>query len=1012
MGKKLFLLFIFFTSSIALNSQTINSENSIPYSREIMIEDFDDGEIDLTSYPEEDQDPDSWLLDPNITMDNSPYSLKLYGNTWKVETIDAYAIVVGDVWEVSCYVSDLAEIQAFGISDGENVLLYSLYGTQELDIEEWFTVYQGAFPEDSWQQFHLPVADDWFSWFEYYPTITELIFINDNDLGSGTVYFDSICKITYDLPQPPYVAIHYEIIETYFRADGTRSVDVQFFSWVHDPDSEELNYFWSFGDDSTSTEQEPQHTFEIVDDHNYRVLLQVSDETNLAGYASCVVQPESGESSFPVSLNFTGDIMLARGYEQYGGIIQTQGVEAIFEPTLEVLGEAADISVVNLECPLTTHNQHHPTKTIYFKGSPENAAGLAYAGIDIVTLANNHIIDYNYPGLLETQQTLDEYGILYSGAGINSVEAYQPLFYSKKGVNFAFLASSDRTGQYNNYQPYLNAGYNKPGFAYMTPYYISEQINAVQDLADLIIVEMHAGSEYSTSPGSNYDIFEPFDLYPDEDYHAEIDIPHMWDIEIRHHTIDAGADLVVVHHPHIIQGLELYNGKLIAHSLGNFIFDLTYAETMPTFILNAKVDESGFYEFSTVPVFIDDWIPQRAEGELGLFILDYLSMKSKEMNTYLNIDRRDVVANVVMDTLNMSISEFPVEELLVMELEDDYVVSEPLKLMRSGSISAVTEIDPYMDWEIRLGREKIWFGNFEDEGCSLWDINSDSEWLDDTESYGGQFSLRQQRYPGSGDNVVTNLEKRIKRYDADSYTLHGYIKTLNGADVTIQIRYYNYRTGGYMIGEEDIGISINGDSDWTFFSKEIEVPDNCNYFDIRASSDCPETGEAFAWFDDIGLIAWEEWQTLELNSEILNPNDYYYLQVRSPNFCTESTIAYLETAYNPGPVVNSDDSSIPVNSSVNLKQNYPNPFRSGKLNRNGGTTIEFSLLQANNVKLEIFNIKGQLVKTIINEMLDKGDYTIFWDGRNNNSKPVSSGIYFYKIKAAKNEISKKMLLIK
>ena len=81
--------------------------------------------------------------------------------------------------------------------------------------------------------------------------------------------------------------------------------------------------------------------------------------------------------------------------------------------------------------------------------------------------------------------------------------------------------------------------------------------------------------------------------------------------EIRQYAIDNGADLVICHHPHVIHGVELYNGKLIAHSLGNFVFELDYPETFPTFILNAKVDETGFYEFTLTPVYIDDYIPQK-----------------------------------------------------------------------------------------------------------------------------------------------------------------------------------------------------------------------------------------------------------------------------------------------------------------------------------------------------------------------------------------------------------------
>ena len=105
---------------------------------------------------------------------------------------------------------------------------------------------------------------------------------------------------------------------------------------------------------------------------------------------------------------------------------------------------------------------------------------------------------------------------------------------------------------------------------------------------------MHSGSEYSYSPGGDYDSYEPANGYESmrlnpaseigfledplmgmeaEDYSPRLDRPQMWDRAIRQFAIDEGADAVIVHHPHIIQGLEIYNGKMIAHSLGNFIFE-------------------------------------------------------------------------------------------------------------------------------------------------------------------------------------------------------------------------------------------------------------------------------------------------------------------------------------------------------------------------------------------------------------------------------------------------------
>jgi len=105
-----------------------------------------------------------------------------------------------------------------------------------------------------------------------------------------------------------------------------------------------------------------------------------------------------------------------------------------------------------------------------------------------------------------------------------------------------------------------------------------------------------------------------------------------------------------------------------------------------------------------------------------------------------------------------------------------------------------------VDYQYRLGRELIWFGNFEDEGCSLWNLNSSDENYSTTVFYDGERSLEHRRDPQSSDNIVTNFEKRIICYsDTLDYSVYGYIKTQNGADVTIEIRYYENRWGSYYL---------------------------------------------------------------------------------------------------------------------------------------------------------------------------------------------------------------------
>jgi poly-gamma-glutamate synthesis protein (capsule biosynthesis protein) len=892
-----FAFYVFSTTLFTVN--TVNAQSGSP--KQITIENFDGGSVNLTSFPLEDQNPLDWELSSTITYENSPWSLKLYGNTWKTQNISPIILDTGDVWQVSAYIASKAEIQGFAIMDATNVLFYSFAGSEEVDIDQWMAVYQGSFPEGQWNDYQLPVADDWMARFDYLPEITGIVYINDKDGSTqGVVYFDNVIDISSDLPNIPVVSIDYTLGSVYVDCGESKVVDVQFISEVIDPDSDNFDYFWDFGDNSTSIEKHPSHTFLVTDDHPYKVLLRVVDGTNRWGQASCSIEVDPGNSSFPVKLNFVGDIMLARKYEYSGGIIPIQGVEAIFEPSRPILGDAADITVANLECPLTTYWENHPTKSIFFKGSPDNVDGLVYAGIDIVTMANNHVMDYLQPGMEETREVLDENDILHMGAGANSYEAYLPTFYSKSGVNFAFLASSDRTGQYNNYQPYLNAGYNKPGFAYLKPYYIKKQIDDVKDVSDLVVMEWHTGREYSFYPNDKCDTCQQFGLddVADENYFPLAYAPDAKDRATAQYAIDNGADLVICHHPHISQGVELYNGKLIAHSLGDFVFDLDYPETFPTFILNAKVNETGFYEFTLTPVFIDDYIPLRAEGELGLHILDDLAQRSKDLDTYLKIDRDSIIATVIMDTVNMPV--FITEHIAELPLEDagDNWLSPPHRLKQSGSISSVNSIVPNGTQTFRLGRELIWFGNMEDEGCTLWNLNSSKESYCDTVSYSGERSIQHIRLPNNSFNIVTNMEERIiLPADDTRYTLYGFIKTRNGANVTIQIRYYESRSAFTYLDTEDIGTQINGDSPWTLYHQELTIPTGAKFFDIRLNSGVPGSDTAFSWFDNVGLIRWDEWAGYDISQSIPVPNDYYFLQVKSPDDTGDVIVNYSETGF-------------------------------------------------------------------------------------------------------------------
>jgi hypothetical protein len=443
--------------------------------------------------------------------------------------------------------------------------------------------------------------------------------------------------------------------------------------------------------------------------------------------------------------------------------------------------------------------------------------------------------------------------------------------------------------------------------------------------------------------------------------------------------------------------------------LGNFAFDLPYPETLPTIILNTSADKSGFYEFEITPVYIDDFIPQRAEGRLGLHILDYLANLSKMMKTYLQVDRENVVARVIMDTLNMEVfeTEFYVES----ELYDQNGswVTPPIHLENAGSITSVSQIQPTGMYDFRVGRDEIWFGNMEDEGCTLWNLNSADETYCDTVAYTGDRSIQLRRESGAPYNIVTNFEHRIIcRSDTLTYSLCGFIKTLNGKGVTIEIQYFDDIENPVPIGEQNLGVTVSGNKPWTFYHRELTIPAGTEYFDVRLNSNVPNSGTSFAWFDNVSLICWEDWIVFDEAKIIPAPNDYYFLQVKSEQNWGDISISYSETVFDEiftGQIEQNNNPDL----DLQLNQNVPNPF-----NPETGTTLISVFLDAPaEIVLNIFDIKGQRIKLLAKGNLEKGNHDFYWDGRNAAGQWVDSGIYFYElITPVSRQIRKCVVMLK
>jgi len=841
-----------------------------------IIEDFETSP-ELTSWSDQDHDPDAWSWD-----DGNPYEgercLQLWGNTYKAAELDQRQIFFQTVLSIQARSDQVSNRQMLGLADSANVIWYVLWGTRGgyddtpgQSGQAEVCAYQGWFPTDAWHRFSLPVGQDWQGKFGYLPRLTQVIYANDCDSDNGEVRFDLLADITMAEVRRPTADFVWDVFETV--GDSCR---VEFTS-LSTPTP--LTYDWNFGNHTTSTLADPTAWLPVGATH--RVALLVEDAVRHYDFLTREVVTPEPQQPRRVSLSCVGDVMMARRYEEAGGIIPEQGVEAIYD-SVAADWQAADLMLLNLECPLTEVWDPHPTKTIIFRSHPDNVAGLLYAGVDFASLANNHVFDHMLGGLNETRDVLQTAGIACTGADSNSWLAREPVFLSSGGLSIGVLAASDRSGYYNNYQPFLDAAPARPGFAPWSRAEMQATIPRLQQEVDWLMVQVHSGYEYSQAPvlrgGSPDRPLEGIPWDPEEyGLFARDLLPDQSERSHRQEAIDLGADLVITHHPHILQGLELYDDRLIAHSLGNFVMDLHYVETMTTAQLNVQLEEDQFTSISVQPAYIANYIPRYARGDLAVSILDHLTALSLEFDTWLVRQPGADTAWVVLDTLAAVWTGSTFSDTLELFDYGDYQLSRPQLLQGEGYPLWFELSDYYPDAQWRIGRNLLWWGNMEDEGAPQWDINSSGEWYDDLIVHSGLRSLR--LHESNGDDVYNYFVFRAPLDNDYEYSIMGWIRTTNAANANLQMRYYQNRSGGGPISTETAVPELSGTNEWTRVWRELTLPGNTNFYSVRHALTAG-SGNADAWFDDEVVIQWEEWQNFP--AQFRTPNDYDYIQIRIP----------------------------------------------------------------------------------------------------------------------------------
>jgi poly-gamma-glutamate synthesis protein (capsule biosynthesis protein) len=264
-------------------------------------------------------------------------------------------------------------------------------------------------------------------------------------------------------------------------------------------------------------------------------------------------QQQSVGSKKQIVIAAVGDVMMPGSIQ---AVVRRNkyNYDLLFEKVAPDLG-AADITFANLETPI----DHKAKISGYprFNAKPELLAALKRAGVDIVTIANNHVMDAGVEGLKRTIDNITAAGLLYTGAGKTKAGAGEIKYITAKDLSVAFLAYTYSTNER------LPKGKEKePGVNILRPgskadlSYASDKVRQARPSADIVVVSLHWGDEYKT-------------------------LPTRWQRQVAAELIEAGADIILGHHPHVLQPIETYTAKdgrqgVIAFSLGNFISSQNY----------------------------------------------------------------------------------------------------------------------------------------------------------------------------------------------------------------------------------------------------------------------------------------------------------------------------------------------------------------------------------------------------------------------------------------------------
>lgn len=365
----------------------------------------------------------------------------------------------------------------------------------------------------------------------------------------------------------------------------TEEIDENFLNWINE------EYSTKTLENLESYLKENEYDSTIWHQLTSNSLIVLKDKYN--GITSNRIKELSPKKdSNEITLSFVGDISLADNWEIMPKYDERgKKVYGILSESAVNIMTSSDITVANNEFTISNRGTKIPKKYYTFRGAPERLSIYEEMGVNLVTLANNHIYDYGEVAFNDALDALEEYNIPYVGAGRNIKEAKEPFYYIINGYKIGFV-NATRAEKY-----ILTPEATETSGGVLRCYDPTTFINVIKETkkqSDFVIALVHWGTEYSTKLETAQ-------------------------TETAKQYIDAGADLIVGTHAHTLQGIDFYNNKAIVYNLGNFIFN---QKTIDTGIFQLKIDNNGNFTYHFLPCLQKDEYTSLLSGTEWTRVLD------------------------------------------------------------------------------------------------------------------------------------------------------------------------------------------------------------------------------------------------------------------------------------------------------------------------------------------------------------------------------------------------------